>query len=217
MQSSTQPLPPFLLERYRRWKVNTHDRDLELYDKLATEGQSPKAMLISCCDSRVQITSIFEADPGDFFVVRNVANLVPPHEPDGLHHGAAAAIEYAVTVLKVAHVIVIGHSQCGGVKGCFDMCEGNAPALMERTSFVGRWMDLLRRGYDRLPADASAHQRVARLEREGVVVSLENLMTFPFVAEAVEAGRLSLHGLWTDIKDGELEAFDPETGQFQPV
>ena len=173
-------------------------------------------MVISCCDSRVHVTSIFGADQGEFFIHRNIANLVPPYKPDGHQHGTSAAVEYAVTALKVAHVIVLGHSQCGGVQGCLDMCAGRAPALEEKTSFVGRWMDILRPGYDRV-AGAEAEDQPRLLEKEAVRVSLGNLMTFPFVKEAVEAEELSLHGLWTDIGAGGLESLDPVTGQFVPV
>lgn len=160
-------------------------------------------MVISCCDSRVHVTSIFGADSGEFFIHRNIANLVPPYAPDGLQHGTSAAIEYAVQALKVAHLIVVGHTRCGGVAGCHAMCSGAAPELEEKTSFVGRWMDILRPGYDRVK-DLPAEDQVAALEREAVLVSIENLMTFPFVRAAVESGDLSLHALVNDIAEGTL-------------
>ncbi len=162
------------------------------------------------------MTSIFGADQGEFFIHRNVANLVPPYEPDGDHHGTSAAVEYAVTALKVAHVIVLGHSNCGGVQGCLDMCSGKAPHLEESSSFVGRWMDILRPGYERVK-DLSAEDQSTALEKESVVTSLQNLMTFPFVREAAEDGSLTLHGLWTDIGAGGLEYYDAKTRGFQPV
>ncbi|SDE60993.1 carbonic anhydrase [Limimaricola pyoseonensis] len=211
-----RPLPDYLVKRYHGWKATSYAENRSWFQKLASEGQHPRAMVISCCDSRVHVTSIFGADPGEFFLHRNIANLVPPYAPDGQQHGTSAAVEYAVTALKVPHLIVIGHSSCGGVKGCYDMCEGHAPALEETSSFVGRWMDLLRPGYDRLP-EGTPEERLAALEKEGVLVSLENLMTFPFVAEAVEQGRLTLHGLWTDIGGGSLECYDPERGGFAPL
>jgi carbonic anhydrase len=173
-------------------------------------------MVISCCDSRVHVTSIFGADEGEFFIHRNIANLVPPYKPDGQQHGTSAAIEFAVTALKVAHVIVMGHSNCGGVHGCHAMCSGNAPELEEKTSFVGRWMDILRPGYERIKDLPEAAQKPA-LEKESVVVSLENLMTFPFVASEVQSGRLSIHGLWNDIGEGGVEQYLSSTGGFQPI
>ena len=147
---------------------------------------------------------MFALSQGEFFLHRNIANLVPPHKPDGAQHGTSAAVEYAVTALKVAHVIVLGHSSCGGVQGCLDMCSGNAPELEEKSSFVGRWMDILRPGYERIK-DLPDDDQCDALEKEAVVVSLENLMTFPFVSEAVASGRLSLHGLWHDIGEGAIE------------
>ncbi len=211
-----RPLPAYLISRFHGWKATTYSENAAWYRRLAEDGQHPRAMVISCCDSRVHVTSLFGADQGEFFIHRNVANLVPPFQPDGANHGTSAAVEYAVTALKVAHVIVLGHSSCGGVQGCYDMCSGNAPALEEKSSFVGRWMDILRPGYERLPAGDDA-TRIAALEKEAVLVSLENLMTFPFVKSAVEEGMLSLHGVWNHIGDGVLKAYDPESGEFRAV
>ena len=211
-----RPLPSYLLQRYQGWKATTFEENKGWYRRLADEGQRPRAMMISCCDSRVHVTSIFGADQGEFFIHRNVANLVPPFNPDGEHHGTSAAVEYAVTALKVSHLVVLGHSGCGGVEGCYNMCSGAAPQLEQKDSFVGRWMDILRPGYDRLP-EGTDEMRKARLEKEAVLVSLENLMSFPFVKDAVENDTLSLHGLWNDIGDGGLEAYDPATGAFSPV
>jgi len=209
-------LPEYLVRRYTGWKATIHAENRAWYRRLAEDGQRPRAMVISCCDSRVHVTSIFGADQGEFFIHRNIANLVPPHAPDSDHHGTSAAVEYAVTSLKVAHLIVLGHSGCGGVQGCYDMCSGAAPELNEQSSFVGRWMDILRPGYDRLP-EGDTPGRVAALEREAVRVSLENLMTFPFVQAAVETGNLSLHGLWNDIGEGGLEELDPDTDTFVAI
>ncbi len=211
-----RPLPAYLVQRYHGWKATGYAENRAWYRRLASEGQRPRAMVISCCDSRVHVTSIFGADQGEFFIHRNIANLVPPYEPDGNQHGTSAAVEYAVTALKVAHVIVLGHSQCGGVQGCLDMCEGRAPELEEKTSFVGRWMDILRPGYDRV-RDAAPDMLPRALEREAVRVSLTNLLTFPFVEAAVRAETLTLHGLWTDIGEGGLEAWDPDSDSFVPV
>lgn len=208
-----RPLPSYLVQRYHGWKATVWTENRAWYRRLADEGQRPRAMVISCCDSRVHVTSIFGADQGEFFIHRNIANLVPPHAPDGQQHGTSAAVEYAVCALKVAHLIVVGHSSCGGVKGCHDMCSGVAPALEEKSSFVGRWMDLLRPGYERVK-DLPADQQLRALEREAVLVSLENLMTFPFVRAAVEAGEMTLHGLWNDIGSGSLEHYDPVAKAF---
>ena len=156
-----KPLPGYLKQRYHGWKATTYADNHAWYERLANEGQRPRAMVISCCDSRVHVTSIFGADQGEFFIHRNIANLVPPYETDGNRHGTSAAVEYAVTVLQVAHLIVLGHSQCGGVRGCLDMCRGNAPELERKDSFVGRWMDILKPKYEQI-ADIADEAEPAR-------------------------------------------------------
>ncbi len=148
MKEHVRPLPSYLVSRYHGWKATTYTENRAWYRRLADEGQRPRAMIIACCDSRVHVTSIFGADSGEFFSHRNIANLVPPYNPDGDHHGTSAAVEYAVTSLKVAHMIVLGHSQCGGVHGCHAMCTGHAPELEQKTSFVGTWLNLLRPAYE---------------------------------------------------------------------
>jgi carbonic anhydrase len=198
-----RPLPSYLVNRYHGWKATSYAENSSWYRRLSDEGQRPRAMVISCCDSRVHVISIFGADSGEFFIHRNIANLVPPHAPDGQQHGTSAAVEYAVTALRVAHLIVLGHTNCGGVAGCHAMCSGHAPELEEKSSFVGRWMDILRPGYDRVK-DLPEDQQIRALEREAVMVSIGNLMTFPFVKAAVEADNLSLHGLVHDIREGTL-------------
>jgi carbonic anhydrase len=212
----TRPLPSYLVQRFQGWRATTYAENRAWYRRLAEDGQRPRAMVISCCDSRVHVTSIFGADQGEFFIHRNVANLVPAYQPDGEKHGTSAAVEYAVTSLKVAHLIVLGHSQCGGVQGCHAMCSGQAPQLEEQSSFVGRWMDILRPGYERVAHLPDQAAQIAALEKQAVIVSLENLMTFPFVQAAVEADDLTLHGLWTDTGRGVLEQVEPDGG-FVPV
>lgn len=212
-----KPLPGYLVQRYHGWKATSYAENQTWYRRLAEEGQRPRAMVISCCDSRVHVTSIFGADQGEFFIHRNIANLVPPFEPDGDYHGTSAAIEYAVTALKVAHLIVLGHSQCGGVQGCIDMCQGKAPELEAKESFVGRWMEILKPKYDLVADLKDGTEQARQLEKQAVVASLENLMTFPFIKSAVDDGSLSVHGLWTDIGEGGLECYNPIAQLFEPV
>ncbi len=209
-----KPLPSYLVQRYHGWKATTYTENKVWYRRLADEGQRPRAMVISCCDSRVHVTSIFGADEGEIFIHRNIANLVPPFAPDGDHHGTSAAVEYAVTALKVTNIIILGHSNCGGVKGCHDMCTGNASDLEEKTSFIGRWLDILRPSYEKLADISDEATRIRALEKEAVLASMENLMTFPFVKDAVANETLSLHGLWTDIGEGSLEYYDTEKEAF---
>ncbi|OOY18569.1 carbonic anhydrase [Thioclava sp. DLFJ5-1] len=214
MREHVKPLPSYLVSRYQGWHATAYDENRAWYRRLASEGQRPRSMIIACCDSRVHVTSMFGADQGEFFIHRNIANLVPEFTPDGDHHGTSAAVEYAVTSLKVAHLIVLGHSNCGGVAGCHAMCSGHAPELEEKSSFVGTWLNLLRPGYERV-TDLPEDQQVLALEREAVKVSLENLMTFPFVREALDADRMTLHGLRHDIGEGVLEQYNADTDRFE--
>jgi len=215
--TQAKPLPAYLVQRFHGWRATTFNDNKSWYKRLADEGQRPRAMIISCCDSRVHVTAIFGADQGEFFIHRNIANLVPPYEPDGNQHGTSAAVEYAVTALKIAHIVIVGHSNCGGVKGCLDMCSGHAPELEEKSSFVGRWMDLLRPGYERIKDIADPTEQARALEKQAILVSLDNLMTFPFVKDAVEKGDLSLHGLWNDIGEGGLEQYVPQKDAFEVI
>ncbi|AXC48687.1 carbonic anhydrase [Paracoccus suum] len=207
--SMIQPLPPYLVQRFHGWHATGYQANRSWYRRLAEDGQRPRAMVISCCDSRVHVTSIFGADSGEFFIHRNIANLVPPFTPDGEQHGTSAAIEYAVTTLHVAQLIVMGHTNCGGVDACHEMCSGHAPDLEASTSFVGRWMDILRPGYERVK-DLPAERQIPALEEQAVAISLENLMTFPFVSAAVESDQMTLHGLLHDIGTGGLRQYDGE-------
>ena len=180
------------------------------YAEAGGKGQSPKAMIITCCDSRVLISEIFGNEPGDFFIHRNIANLVPPHEPDGRSHGTSAAIEYAVIALGIEHLVVMGHHGCGGVRGCHDMLAGLAPDLDTPTSFVGTWLRLLKPGYEALAGRGLDYEaRIAALEKEAVLVSLAQPDDLPLRrARRSQAGRLQLHGVWKDIRDGGLEVYD---------
>ena len=210
-----RPLPAYLRQRHAAWKATIYEERRSWFHRLAGQGQHPRAMLVSCCDSRVNAVEVFGAEPGDLFVVRNVANLVPPHNPDHSHHGTSAAVEYAVEALGVAHIVVLGHTGCGGVQACHDMCAGLAPELERSSSFVGRWMEILRPGYERIVAHTvQGAERIAELERESVRTSLANLAGFPFVAEAVAAGDLTLHGCHLDIVSGALSVLDAGTGRF---
>ncbi len=216
---NAKPLPKYLVQRYQGWKATGYAENEAWYRRLASDGQHPRAMVISCCDSRVHVTSIFGADQGEFFIHRNVANLVPPYElgGGGEQHGTSASVEYAVRVLKVAHVIVLGHSNCGGVTGCIDMCRGRAPQLEAKDSFVGRWINMLRPKYDLVADIDDPVEQQRQLEKHAVVTSLDNLMTFPFIEKEVISGELSLHGLWTDIGEGGLEYYDAKSDKFHPV
>ena len=166
-------------------------------------------MVIACCDARVDVSAIFDAEPGALFIVRNVANLVPPYEPEGKYHGTSAAVEYAALVLKVPNVIVLGHSQCGGVAAYRERLKGNA----DETSFIGRWLTLLD-GLEVTPGDAAAFGRETAFELAGIRQSLANLRSFPALQEREADGLLTLHGLHFSIGSGTLIELDETADGF---
>jgi carbonic anhydrase len=168
-----RPLPPEIVDRYRAWQARRDPEKIARLAESASKAQDPKAMIITCCDSRVLISEVFGNEPGDFFIHRNIANLVPPHQPDGESHGTSAAIEYALIALGIEHLIVMGHHGCGGVRGCHDMLAGLAPALDLPTSFVGTWLRILKPGYEALSGRGLDYEaRITALEKEAVLVSL---------------------------------------------
>jgi carbonic anhydrase len=187
-----------LIEGYHRFRADIWPAQRARYEALASTGQSPETLVIACSDSRVDPQTVFGAAPGEMFVVRNIAGLVPPYQPDGHYHGASAAIEYAVRVLKVPRVVVLGHAQCGGVQA---MVEG-APA--EAKDFVEPWMSMARSVLRDIP-DRHAPNVLSRCEIEVVRLSLANLMTFPWIAEKVNARELVLAGFRFEIRTGILE------------
>jgi carbonic anhydrase len=201
-----------LIDGYRRFRETGWARERERWSRLA-EGQSPRVMVIACSDSRVDPTQIFDSGPGQMFVVRNVAALVPPYETTGGHHGVSAALEFAVTQLQVEEVVVMGHGFCGGcaaaLTGQFD------DAAHGEGHFIADWIELLREARDKVRAEHGEDFRA--MELEGVRVSLANLRTFPWVSERESDGRLKLHGAYFAISDGVLHLLDEGTGRFAPA
>lgn len=208
--------PDSLTDRYRRFRLRTFTAHAEHYEHLASQGQNPDTMVISCCDSRVDPETIFTALPGEMFVMRNVANLVPPHETHGRFHGVSSGIEFAVLNLHIKNLIVLGHSGCGGIKAALNQHA----AIQTEAQFISRWMSMLDEA--RLSVLAS-HQtgndaeRQDALEKEGIKNSIKNLRTFPFVKEREEAGELALFGTHFDIGTGVLSVLDDDTGAFKPL
>lgn len=208
--------PDHLTDRYRRFKFRHFAPNQDHYEKLATEGQNPDVMIVSCCDSRVDPETLFSAMPGELFVVRNVANLVPPYETQGKYHGVSAALEFAALNLRVKHIVVLGHSGCGGIKASLD----HDAARQTKAEFITNWMSMLDGARDKLIAEHgtdSQHRLRGPLEREGVKASLDNLRTFPCVQILEGKGHLQLHGAHFDIATGTLEVLDRETGKFVPL
>ena len=200
-----------LLAGFRRFRAGYFEANRETYQRLA-HGQQPHALIVSCCDARVDPAIITDSDPGDLFIVRNVANIVPPFEEAGAYHGTSAALEFGVCNLGVPHVIVLGHARCGGIRSLMEGASGCSGG-----TFIGAWVKIA------APARAKVLKELAgappavqtrACEMEAILVSLANLMTFPWVRERVENGQLRLHGWYYDIEAGELSVYAPESGAF---
>lgn len=208
--------PEHLADRFRRFKYRHFAPNQDHYEKLAAEGQNPDVMIVSCCDSRVDPETLFSAMPGELFVVRNVANLVPPFETQGKYHGVSAALEFAALNLRVAHIVVLGHSGCGGVRACLE----HGALRQTQAEFIVNWMSMLDGARDKVlasHADQPAARVTAELEREGIRTSLANLRTFPCIQILEGKGRITLHGAYFDIASGMLEVLDRESGKFVPL
>lgn len=206
-----------LVAGYQRFKDGHYAENANVYRTLAQKGQAPKTMTISCCDSRADPSTIFDAGPGELFVLRNVANLVPPFEPHGDYHGTSAALEFAVTGLEVENILVLGHAKCGGIKAFladhFDKSSSDG-------GFIFKWMSLLKAAHAETlerAADADPESQQMMLEKAAVHFSIENLKTFPFVRERLAQNRLRLIGGYFNISDGTLMTMDPDSFEFSPL
>src|SRR5437868_1761457 len=203
--------PEHLLEGYKAFATQRLPTEQTRYRELSVKGQSPEVMVIGCCDSRVAPETIFDVGPGELFVMRNIANLVPVYQPDANAHGVSAALEYAVTVLRVKHIVVLGHAQCGGIRAFVDKIEPLTPG-----DFIGRWMAMFIKPGEVVEQREreSMQDFTIRIEKAAIFRSLENLMTFPFVRPLVEAGVVSLHGAYFGVAEGSLFVLDKVAKEF---
>jgi carbonic anhydrase len=205
--------PERLTAGYRSFLGERLPRERSRYAALAETGQRPEIMIIGCCDSRVSPEVIFDASPGEMFVVRNVANLVPPYAPDSNYHGTSAALEFGVQALNVKHIVVLGHAHCGGIRA---FASETAP--LSPGDFIGKWMTMIAPAAERLGAPGSdLADYLVRLEHAAIEQSLANLMSFPYVRQRVEAGELQLHGAYFGVATGVLLVRDPSDGTFAPA
>ncbi len=198
-----------LIAGYRRFRAGTWRAERSRFEELSRLGQKPRALVIACSDSRTDPQMVFNAAPGELFVVRNVANLVPPYRPDGEPHGVSSAVEFAVRTLRVRDIVIMGHAMCGGIKA---LLEGTPPELSD---FVGPWVRIAEPARARA-MQVPAEQRPDFCERESVRLALDNLMTFPWIESAVETRRLALHGCFFSIRSGVLERLGTD-GVFRPI
>ena len=204
--------PEKLLAGYRHFMSDGYASQRDRYIELADQGQRPDTMVIACCDSRAAPETIFNAGPGELFVMRNVANLVPPYAPDGEFHATSAALEFAVQSLRVKNIVVIGHGRCGGINAALDTeSEPLSPG-----DFIGKWISMLSPLAEQVRECEllTAAERQTAMERISIRSSISNLLTFPCIRVLHERGKLALHGAWFDISSGELWVMDPETGDF---
>ena len=201
-----------LIEGFQRFKTQYFGQDSRLYASMKT-GQPAKMLMVGCCDSRVDPAILTDCDPGDLFTVRNVANLIPPCEHDGLHHGTSSALEFAVNNLEVENIIVMGHANCGGIRALWED-DGQ-----QNSKFIHQWVSIAQPAKDWVKTHAKGDEasQLKACEQRAVLVSLDNLMSFECVQQRVEDGRLTLHGWYFDLAAGELLCFNPQTGQFEPV
>jgi carbonic anhydrase len=204
--------PSFLLDGYSEFMSGRYAREEERYKDLAASGQNPTTMIIACCDSRSAPETVFNTGPGELFVLRNVANLVPRYEPDANLHGTSAAVEFAVKHLEIKHLVIMGHGRCGGIHAALDP-KGS---VMAQSDFIGNWMSLLAPVSEQVAKNTwmTESERRTALERISIRHSITNLRTFPYIRALEEEGRLELHGAWFDISTGELWVMDADTGDF---
>jgi carbonic anhydrase len=206
--------PSRLIEGYRAFLSVRLPREQARFRQLAEVGQSPEVMVIGCCDSRVSPEVIFDAHPGELFVLRNIANLVPPYAPDSNRHGVSSALEFAVQALQVRHIVVLGHAQCGGVRA---FAEDSAP--LSPSDFIGHWMTLLAPAAEAIGprGDMPLVEYLTRLEQASLTYTLTNLLTFPYVRRRVDSGSLRLHAAYFGVATGTLSVLDQASGEFRRV
>ena len=203
-----------LLEGFKRFRHNIYDENPGLFDRLNKQGQTPKTIVVGCCDSRVDPAIVTDCDPGDLFIIRNVANLVPPFETGGNYHGTSAALEFGVRNLEVENIIVLGHAQCGGIRALMNP----APGSEQHEGFVPGWMKVAsnarNRVLSRMHGEPPEKQQRA-CDQEAILVSLDNLLTFPWILERVAQKKLTLHAWYFDLEHGELLRFNPSSNIFE--
>ena len=201
---------------FNSFRSQYFEKNKPLYQKLVRDGQNPNIAVVACSDSRVDPAIVLQAEPGDIFSIRNVANLVPPFVSDHSHHGTSAALEFAVCGVGVEHIIIFGHAHCAGIGAMIKEQKGEHMPW----HFVGPWANIAAEAYRRTKnemPDADGETEARCCEKNSVLVSLENLMTFPFIAERVKDGRLTLHGWYLDIVEGTLLSYDPEKKSFKKI
>ena len=214
MIKKLSPLPEILVNKYKTWKSSYYLDNSEKFNKLAEEGQNPTTLVISCCDSRIHATSIFGAGEGEFFIHRNIANLVPHFSNSSEHLGTSATIEYATRELKIEHVIILGHTGCGGIKTAYNNYKKSND---KDYLFINKWLSILTPIFKNFSNESSIKNQIQKLEEESIKNSINNLFSFPNIKQDVENNRIQVHGLIHDIGSGDLKYLNPITEEFEKV
>ncbi len=205
-------LPEFLINGYKDWKENIYPKKKELLDILFKEGQKPKAMIITCCDSRVNITKIFNGEIGDFFVYRNIANLIPSFNLKDLNDGVHPAIEYGIENLKIKDLIILGHSNCGGIKHAYQLLSGQ---IKNNNKKIDRWVENIKPSFIKLEKNQNNEKNIKSLEKLSIINSISNLLTSVEINKLVTDRKLKIHGIWFDLKTGNLEYYNQSQNKFK--
>lgn len=205
-----------LVNGFKRFHKQNYEENRALFDRLSKQGQSPKTIVVGCCDSRVDPAIVTDCDPGDLFIIRNVANLVPPFETSGNYHGTSAALEFGVRHLQVENIVVLGHAQCGGIRALMNQAPGAEP----QEGFISSWMNVASNARNRVLSRMHGEPleiQARACEQEGILVSLDNLLTFPWILERVAQKKLALHGWYFDMERGELLRYNSGSNRFEAL
>ena len=205
--------PKNLIEKYKDWQNDIFLKKKKHFERLAKEGQSPKYIIISCVDSRVDPNSIFKSEPGELLVHRNIANIVPPYDYITEHSGTIAAIEFGITVLNIKNIIIMGHSGCGGIKNGYQMCKDDG---FNSNSSISNWLNLLKPAYKKIDS-LTEEDSINELEKISIKTSLENLKNYPFIQERINNKEINIYGSWINIGSGEIETLNFDTASFHPL
>jgi len=208
-------LPDRIYTNYKTWKNTVFKKNKEIYTRLARNGQKPHTMIISCCDSRVNPSIMFEDEVGSYFIHRNIGNIIPPYENKSHDCSTSAAIEFGVCSLKVKHIVILGHSECGAVKNGFYLCKDKKINL--DFIFVNKWLKYITPAYNLLEQVKNNEIMIKKLEKLNIINSINNLLKFPFIKKAIDLQNLYIHGLWINIETGELEMLNWQESIFEKL
>ncbi len=208
------PLPNYFIDRYKDWKDNVFPNKKNSYRLLEKEGQNPKAMIISCCDSRIDPNKIFKAEEGDFFIHRNIANLVPSFESKNISYETLAAIKYAVKELNIHDLIILGHSSCGGIKHAYQLFSKE---IDETESVLDKWINIIKPAYEILDNHLNKNDCIKSLEKLSIVNSISNIISFPEINDMILKNKLNIHGLWFELSSGNMMYYNQESKKFENI